>query len=144
MCIAADVSGVAALHDLRAALPAGARGVFSHPRYLEVTAAGVDKAHAVRAACAALGIPLDAVAAIGDQENDIGMLRAVGIGIAMGNAHRRGPPSPTASRRATRATASPARSPSCSPPAGGTRRPLLPTPPEPTIPAKSAYGVIIA
>ena len=60
--------------------------MFSHPRYLEVTAAGVDKAGAAEAALAELGIPLAAVAAIGDQENDIGMLRAAGIAIAMGNA----------------------------------------------------------
>ena len=46
-----------ALVALRDALPAGVHGVFSHPRYLEVTAAGVDKAVAVEAACAALGVP---------------------------------------------------------------------------------------
>ncbi len=75
-----------ALVALRDALPQGVRGVFSHPRYLEVTAAGVDKAVAAQAALAELGVPLAAAAAIGDQENDVGMLRAAGTGVAMGNA----------------------------------------------------------
>jgi len=86
MCMVPDLAGAPALAALRAALPPGTRGQFSHPRYLEVTAAGVDKAHAVRAACVQLAVPLAALAAIGDQENDVGMLREAGIGIAMGNA----------------------------------------------------------
>ena len=86
MGVVAERADAPALHALRAALPPGTRGVFSHPRYLEVTAADVDKAHAVRTVCAQLGVPLAALAAIGDEENDIGMLREAGIGIAMGNA----------------------------------------------------------
>ncbi|MGD9688955.1 MAG: HAD hydrolase family protein [Phycisphaerales bacterium] len=34
-----------------------------------------------------LGIPLEETAAIGDQTNDLSMIRAAGLGIAMGNAH---------------------------------------------------------
>ncbi len=86
MCIAPTLERAAALHGLRTALPPGVRGAFSHPRYLEITAGGVDKAPAVRAACAALGLSPAELAAIGDEENDIGMLRDAGIGIAMGNA----------------------------------------------------------
>jgi Cof subfamily protein (haloacid dehalogenase superfamily) len=86
MCIAADSHGTPALHALRARLPAGVSGQFSHPRYLELIAPGVDKARALRATCAALGLSPAQLAAIGDAENDIAMLRAVGIGIAMGNA----------------------------------------------------------
>ena len=32
------------------------------------------------------GIPLERCAAVGDSENDVGMLRAAGIAVAMGNA----------------------------------------------------------
>jgi Cof subfamily protein (haloacid dehalogenase superfamily) len=86
MCIAPRSDGTPALHALRERLPDGVIGQFSHPRYLELTAPGVDKARALRAACAALGLELAELAAIGDAENDIAMLRAAGVGIAMGNA----------------------------------------------------------
>jgi Cof subfamily protein (haloacid dehalogenase superfamily) len=86
MCVAITPEQTAALPVLRERLPAGTTGVFSHPRYLEVIAPGVDKAAAVAAACEALGLAPRELAAIGDAENDIGMLRAAGIGIAMGNA----------------------------------------------------------
>jgi Cof subfamily protein (haloacid dehalogenase superfamily) len=86
MCIAADRDGTPALHALRERLPPGVSGQFSHPRYLELIAPGVDKASALDAACAALGLAPAQFAALGDQENDIAMLRAAGIGIAMGNA----------------------------------------------------------
>ena len=59
---------------------------FSHPRYLEITAPGIDKAHAVRAAAARLGLAPSDLAALGDAENDVAMLREAGVGIAMGNA----------------------------------------------------------
>ena len=86
MCIATTAEQQATLPALRDRLPAGTTGVFSHPRYLEVVAPGVDKSVAVIAACAALGLAPHELAAVGDAENDIGMLRAAGIGIAMGNA----------------------------------------------------------
>ena len=55
MCIATTEEETAALHALRDRLPGTVTGVFSHPRYLEVTAPGIDKARAVRAAAARLG-----------------------------------------------------------------------------------------
>jgi Cof subfamily protein (haloacid dehalogenase superfamily) len=86
MCIVPDLDGTPVLHALRERLPATVRGQFSHPRYLEVTAPGIDKARGLEVACAALGLSPAQLAAIGDAENDIAMLRTVGIGIAMGNA----------------------------------------------------------
>ena len=90
MCIVADGRADAPRRPCaRCALRcrAGTRGVFSHPRYLEVTAADVDKARRrAEPRARELGVPLAALAAIGDEENDIGMLREAGIGIAMGNA----------------------------------------------------------
>ena len=86
MCIAPTADGTPALHALRERLPPGVSGQFSHPRYLELIAPGVDKAGAVRAWCAAAGLCPAQLAAIGDAENDIAMLRDAGVGIAMGNA----------------------------------------------------------
>ncbi len=54
--------------------------------YLEVIPASIHKGQGVLDTCRALGIsPCDTVA-FGDAENDIPMLRAAGIGVAMGNA----------------------------------------------------------
>jgi Cof subfamily protein (haloacid dehalogenase superfamily) len=86
MCIVPGLDETPALHALREQLPAAVRGQFSHPRYLEVTAPGVDKSRGLAVACAALGIAPSELAAVGDAENDIAMLRWVGTGIAMGNA----------------------------------------------------------
>jgi Cof subfamily protein (haloacid dehalogenase superfamily) len=86
MCMVAGPDGAPALHALRERLPPSVGGQFSHPRFLELTARGVDKAGALEAACARLGLSLAELAAIGNGENDIAMLRAAGVGIAMGNA----------------------------------------------------------
>lgn len=54
--------------------------------YVNVTRPEVDKGAGVRTVAAALGLALDAVAAIGDEENDLGVLGSVGTAIAMGQA----------------------------------------------------------
>lgn len=59
---------------------------FSKPNYLEIIAPGVNKAKALIELAQTLGVDLSQVAAIGDGENDVEMLQAVGLGIAMGNA----------------------------------------------------------
>lgn len=53
---------------------------------LEITARGANKGVALTALAAKLGIPMAEVMAIGDNDNDIPMLRAAGVGVAMGNA----------------------------------------------------------
>jgi Cof subfamily protein (haloacid dehalogenase superfamily) len=60
--------------------------VFSHATYLEVLPKGVDKARAVFSLAERRGIARDGVAAVGDAENDLGMIRAAGYGVAMANA----------------------------------------------------------
>ncbi len=47
----------------------------------------VSKGNALKTIAADLGIPPEEVVAIGDNHNDIGMLRFAGLGVAMGNAH---------------------------------------------------------
>lgn len=58
----------------------------THPRLVEGTARGVDKGQGVRTLCKLLGIDPQRVLAIGDNDNDIPLLQAVGFGVAMGNA----------------------------------------------------------
>ncbi len=58
----------------------------SSDRLLEITQAGVNKAQAIRLLCGARNIPMEQTLAFGDGYNDLEMLRAVGQGVAMGNA----------------------------------------------------------
>jgi hydroxymethylpyrimidine pyrophosphatase-like HAD family hydrolase len=55
-------------------------------RYVNVTRAGVDKGSGVGGRSALIGADLAAVAAIGDETNDIPMLARVGTAIVMGDA----------------------------------------------------------
>lgn len=54
---------------------------------LEFTAQGVSKATDLRFLTDFLGLSMEQIMAIGDSENDAEMLRAVGLGVAMGNAY---------------------------------------------------------
>lgn len=58
----------------------------SLPTNIEVNAKGVTKAHALEFLCERMGITMNEVMACGDSLNDIKMIQASGIGIAMGNA----------------------------------------------------------
>jgi Cof subfamily protein (haloacid dehalogenase superfamily) len=72
-------------HTVRSAsLPVHA--VQSEPVYLEILPPGVSKGEALRAMCVALGIPLEQTIAIGDNWNDVEMIEAAGLGVAMGHA----------------------------------------------------------
>lgn len=72
----------------------------SQPYYLDVTAPAANKGDGVAALAASMGIPLEAIAVIGDQRNDLPMFARAGLSIAMGQA-------PDAVReRADRVTAS--------------------------------------
>jgi hydroxymethylpyrimidine pyrophosphatase-like HAD family hydrolase len=58
----------------------------SHPEYLEFMPHGVTKATGIAFLADRLDIPMSAVMAVGDQSNDLEMLRDVGLGVAMGDA----------------------------------------------------------
>ena len=60
--------------------------VYSEISSLECSAAGVSKGSGLERLCALLGIPMADCIAVGDADNDIPMLRAAGLGVAMGNA----------------------------------------------------------
>lgn len=53
---------------------------------IEINPVGVNKGSALRSLADSLGIPMSQVMAIGDNDNDISMLRTAGYGVAMGNA----------------------------------------------------------
>ena len=53
---------------------------------IEINPAGCNKGTALRALADSLGIPMSHVMALGDNDNDVPMLRAAGYGVAMGNA----------------------------------------------------------
>ncbi len=71
---------------VRPLLPDSVTAETSNPRYLEITATGVDKATGVRVAAARSGIDMADVVAIGDGRNDLGLFRRVGGSIAPANA----------------------------------------------------------
>ncbi len=58
----------------------------THPLLVEATAAGVDKGESVRHLLAHLAVDPARVLAIGDNENDLPVLKLVGMPVAMGNA----------------------------------------------------------
>ena len=79
------------LHALEAELAAsgltqGLDVVYSSNRYLEFNAPGINKGTGLLELARLLGIPQDQTMAIGDNSNDIPMLRAAGLGVAVANA----------------------------------------------------------
>jgi Cof subfamily protein (haloacid dehalogenase superfamily) len=71
---------------MQQALGAEATAVRSQSYYLDVTPPGCDKGTFAEAMAKRLGISTDAVATIGDMQNDLAMFRKSGLSIAMGNA----------------------------------------------------------
>jgi Cof subfamily protein (haloacid dehalogenase superfamily) len=71
---------------MQQALGAEATAVRSQSYYLDVTPPGCDKGTFIETMAKRLGISTDAVATIGDMQNDLAMFRKSGRSIAMGNA----------------------------------------------------------
>lgn len=71
-----------------AALP-GVALTTSSSHDVELVAAGADKGRALALIAQRYGVPLEQCAAVGDSDNDLAALRAVGLPIAMGNAPER-------------------------------------------------------
>lgn len=72
--------------DLSSAVGGKGRLVLSRPDYLELLPAGASKGRALEWLADHLGIPLARTIAVGDQENDLEMIRAAGLGVAMAHA----------------------------------------------------------
>ena len=80
----AEISAVQA--QIAAFLPESLSVVKTAAFYLEVIPKCINKGQGIHDICRTLGISPEEVIAFGDAENDIPMLRAAGMGIAMGNA----------------------------------------------------------
>lgn len=72
--------------EISSALGAAATVGRSQPYYLDITAPGANKGDGLSALAGATGVPLDQVAVIGDQRNDMPMFARAGLSIAMGQA----------------------------------------------------------
>ena len=66
--------------------PQGFYPVQSDAFYLELVPQGISKGRGLMALAERLGLALDEVMAVGDSGNDLTMLEAAGLGVAMGNA----------------------------------------------------------
>lgn len=60
--------------------------VYAGLNYIDLTKKGVNKGTALKTLATALNVPVEATAAIGDQEIDLSMFAESGISVAMGNA----------------------------------------------------------
>ena len=56
------------------------------PFYYEANPKGVSKGNALKFLCHKLNLSSENLMAIGDEENDLSMIKFAGVGIAMGNA----------------------------------------------------------
>jgi hydroxymethylpyrimidine pyrophosphatase-like HAD family hydrolase len=77
---------VAALGDRVRAAGLPVHAVHSEPMYLEILLSGVSKATALWEMLRALAVDAERVVAIGDNWNDLEMIEAAGLGVAMGQA----------------------------------------------------------
>jgi hydroxymethylpyrimidine pyrophosphatase-like HAD family hydrolase len=71
---------------MQEALGKEAEAIRSQTYYLDITPPGCNKGTFVQSIAQRLGIATDAVATIGDMQNDLSMFRVSGLSIAMGNA----------------------------------------------------------
>jgi len=62
------------------------RFVRSYPRFVEGIPQGVSKGHALACLADRLGLPLGETIGIGDNDNDLELVKRAGLGVAMGNA----------------------------------------------------------
>ena len=72
-------------HDLMKRIPGCTSGRW-HPSFTDITAKGADKGEGIRALSAHLGFDIQYTIGFGDGGNDSSMIKAAGIGVAMGNA----------------------------------------------------------
>ena len=77
--------------DVEAVVGDAARLVMTRRDYLEMIPPAASKGAALRFLASHLGVPIEQVVAVGDQENDLEMIRVAGLGIAMAEAGVRTP-----------------------------------------------------
>lgn len=73
--------------DIAAITDYNAEITYSSDMYMEINARGVDKGIALKKVCDYYGIDMANTLVIGDNYNDVAMIEAAGIGVAVANAH---------------------------------------------------------
>ena len=73
------------LEEVAALLGSEAEVTKSAPMFLEVTSAKAGKGNSLIALAGRLGIPIEETVAVGDNLNDLSMVRAAGLGVAVAN-----------------------------------------------------------
>lgn len=91
LLVASDVKQIQEIHqkmrqDIEDGIFRNIAMARSADTFIEIFPGGVNKGSALRSVCRELGIRVEETIAIGDQELDIPMIEAAGVGIAMGNA----------------------------------------------------------
>lgn len=84
----ADRPGLGALAELTARHCPSARLLQSEETYLEILPTTAGKEVALRHLAERAGVPMERIAAIGDNPNDTAMVRAAGLGAAVGDGHK--------------------------------------------------------
>ena len=75
-----------ALQQIRQRFEGRVNSFISKPYFLEVLPVQADKGTALEYVATAVGVPREAIMAMGDAANDLGMIRFAGWGVAMANA----------------------------------------------------------
>lgn len=82
-----DPARMAAIEaDLRGLAGTRANVIRSQPYYLDMTAPAANKGDGLAALAELYGVPLEQVAVLGDQANDVAMFRRAGLSVVMGQA----------------------------------------------------------
>lgn len=84
-CVLEAERAAAYADEVRASVGSAAYVTRSNPEYVEVLSPDVDKGRALALVASSYGTTLEATMAIGDSWNDIPLLAAAGLGVAMGS-----------------------------------------------------------
>lgn len=64
-----------------------AEKIFAETTSLEISPSGIDKGTGLKSLCGLVHVPITSTIAVGDADNDIPMIHAAGLAVAMGNAN---------------------------------------------------------
>lgn len=73
--------------ELRPALAGALHVMTSIPPFLEIVHPEANKGNALRVLCAQLGVPIEATIGVGDGQNDLELIDAAALGVAMESGH---------------------------------------------------------
>lgn len=83
MLIIGGAPDLKAMDEALGALPMPVNRVFSQKDYLEILPAGNNKGRALPVLAAAVGVTVGETVAVGDAHNDLAMIQAAGLGVAV-------------------------------------------------------------